>query len=69
MAGWPPHGLDTVPSHHRSVQWILTSVRMTAAFNPNGSEKGQIEKLDPQPQPEAACGFSTLKAAPPSDST
>jgi hypothetical protein len=29
----------------------------------------QIEKLDPQPQPEAALGFSTLKAAPPSDST
>jgi len=29
----------------------------------------QIPKLEPQPQPEAAWGFSTLKAAPPSDST
>jgi hypothetical protein len=28
-----------------------------------------MPKLDPQPQPEAACGFSTLNAAPPSDST
>jgi hypothetical protein len=29
----------------------------------------QIEKLDPQPQPEAALGLVTRKAAPPSDST
>src|SRR5690606_8062002 len=30
---------------------------------------GQMPKLEPQPQPAAAFGFSTLNAAPPSDST
>src|SRR3546814_9332410 len=32
-------------------------------------ERRQIEKLDPQPQPAAALGFSTLNDDPPSEST
>src|SRR3546814_3136506 len=34
-----------------------------------GLERRQIAKLDPQPQPEAALGFSTLNDDPPSEST
>ena len=35
----------------------------------NATGLTQIPKLDPQPHPAAACGFSTRNAAPPSDST
>src|SRR5690606_30058045 len=34
-----------------------------------GPDEFQMPKLEPQPQPAAALGFSTLNAAPPSDST
>ena len=39
------------------------------SLNPETGEVYWTEKLEPHPQPEAALGFSTRNAAPPSDST
>ena len=43
--------------------------RVETWWNGRSARRRQTEKLDPQPQPDAALGLVTWKAAPPSDST
>ena len=44
-------------------------LKVTSFMTPPLAALGQTEKLDPQPQPEAALGLVTLNAAPPRSST
>jgi len=69
-------GMQSAPPSSPSVAFGATSPWRGRIFEcryapspPRREQTCQIEKLEPQPQPDAACGFSTLNAAPPSDST
>ena len=66
-------GLDLLQTGDRRARFFQPFKQARQSrFDPVDIERGdlhQTAKDAPQPQPEAACGFSTRKAAPPSDST